>query len=76
MRHLDVRIGVHIRVTRLTKKKVVPKGSAASDHLLPCNNSPAFENFIVLIKENRKFILELKKRLLIMRDKPSLKKHF
>ena len=54
----------------------MPKGSAASDHLLPCNHSPAFENFIVLTKENRKFILELKKRLLIMRDKPSLKKPF
>ena len=48
----------------------MPKDTAASDHLLPCNHSPAFENFVVLTKENRKFILELKKRLLIMRDKP------
>ena len=70
MRHLDVRIRMHIRVSRLTKKKVMPKDTAASDHLLPCNHSPAFENFVVLTKENRKFILELKKRLLIMRDKP------
>ena len=39
IRHLNVRIGEHIRISPLTKKKVKPKGSAVSNHLLRCNNS-------------------------------------
>ena len=54
----------------LTKKKVKPKGSAVSYHLLLCNHSPSFEDFSVLTKKNKKFLLELKESLLIMRDKP------
>ena len=54
--------------------KVKPKGSAVSDHLLLCNHSPSFENFSVLTNENKQFVLELKESLLIMRDKPSLKR--
>ena len=70
VRHLNVRIGEHIRISSLTRKKVKPKGSAVSDHLLLCNHSPSFENFSVLTMENKKFLLELKENLLIMRDKP------
>ena len=70
IRHLNVRIGEHIGISSLTKKKVKPKGSAVSNHLLLCNHSPSFENFSVLTKENKKFLLELKESLLIMRDKP------
>ena len=55
---------------KLERKKVKPKGSAVSDHLLLCNHSPSFKNFSVLTKENKKFLLELKESLLIMRDKP------
>ena len=54
VRHLTVRIGDHIKITMLTKKKVKPKGSAVSDHLLLCNHSPSFENFSVLTTENKK----------------------
>ena len=43
VRHLNVRIGEHIGISPLTKKKVKPKGSAVSDHLLLCNHSPSFE---------------------------------
>ena len=75
VRHLTVRIGEHIGISPLTKKKVKPKGSAVSDHLLLCNHSPSFENFSVLTKENKKFLLELKESLLIMRDKPSLNRN-
>ena len=70
VRHLNVRIGEDIGISPLTKKKVKPKGSAVSDHLLPCNHSPSFESFSVLTKQNRQFALELKESLLIMRDKP------
>ena len=71
----NVRIGEHIRISPLTKKKVKPKGKAVSPHLLLCNHSPSFENVSVLTKENKKFLLELKESLLIMRDKPSLNRN-
>ena len=75
VRHLNVRIGEHIGVSPLTRKKVKPKGSAVSDHLLLCKHSPSFENFSVLTKENKKFLLQLKESLLIMKDKPSLNRN-
>ena len=62
-------------ISPLLKKKVKPKGSAVSDHLLLCNHSLSFESFSVLNKGNGKFVLELKESLLIMRDKPSLKRN-
>ena len=75
VRHLNVRIGEHIGISPLTRKKVKPKGSAVSDHFLLFNHSPSFENFSVLTKENEKFLLELKESVLIMRDKPSLNRN-
>ena len=39
IRHLNVRIGEHIGISPLTKKRVKPKGSAVRDHLLLCNHS-------------------------------------
>ena len=75
MRHRNVRIGEHIGISSLTRKKVKPKGSAVSDHLLLCNHSTSFEDFSVLTTENKKFLLELKESLLIMRDKPSLSRN-
>ena len=41
VRHLNVRIREHIGISPLTRKKVKPKGSALSDHLLFCNHSPS-----------------------------------
>ena len=75
VKHLNVRVGEHIGVSQLTRKKVKPKDSAVSDHLLICNHSLSFENFSVLTNENKKFLLELKENLLIMRDKPSLNRN-
>ena len=72
VRHLNVTIGEHNRISPLTRKKFKPEGSTVSDHLLLCNHSQSFENFIVLAKENKKLLLELKESFLIMRDKPSL----
>ena len=72
VRHLNVRIGEHVGISTLTKKKVNPKGSTVSNHLLLCNLPSSFENFSVLTKENKQFLLDLKEILLIMRDKPSL----
>ena len=75
VRHLNVRIGEHIGISQLTRKKVEPKGSAVSNHLLFCNHSPSFENFSVLTKEKKKFLLKLKEILLIVRNKPSLNRN-
>ena len=71
-RHLNVRIGEYIGISPLTKKKFKPRGNAVSEHLLLCNYPSSFENFSVLTKENKQFLLDLKEILLIMRDKPSL----
>ena len=50
VRHLNVRIGKHIGISSLTKKKVKPKCSAVSDHLLLYNHSPSLQNVGVLRK--------------------------
>ena len=75
VRHLNVRIGEHIAISSITEKKAKTKDSAVSDHLLLCNHSPSFQNFSVLNEENKKFLLELKESLLIMRYKPSLNRN-
>ena len=75
IRQINVRIGEHIGISPLTRKKVKPKGSAVSNHLLLYNHSSSFENFSVLTKENKKFLLELKESLLIMRDKISFSRN-
>ena len=65
---VNVRTGEHIGISPLTEKNFKPKGSAVSEHFLLCNHSPFFENFSLLTKENKKFLLEVKESLLIMRD--------
>ena len=75
VRHLNMTIGEHIGISPLTKEKDKPQGSAVSDHLLLCNHSPSFENFSVLTKENKKFLLKLKESLSIMREKTCLNRN-
>ena len=62
VRHLNVRIGEHIGISPLTRKKVKPKGSAVTDHLSLCNHSPTFENFSVLAKENKKIPIRIERK--------------
>ena len=76
IRHLDIRSGEHIGVSPLTGKNVeASNNSAICDHLLHCNFLPSFDNFSVLAHENKKYSLEIKESLLIMRDKPSLNRN-
>ena len=75
IRHLNVRIGEHIGISLLTRKQVKPKNSSVADHLLLCNHSASYDNFSILTRDNSKFLLELKERLLILRDKPSLNRN-
>ena len=71
-RHLNVSIGEHIGLSPLTKKQVKLKCSSVADHLLFCKHSASYDNFSILTCENKKFLLELKESMLILRDKPSL----
>ena len=69
IRHLDIRSGEHIGVSPLTGKKIKPSNnSAICDHLLHCNFLRSFDNFSVLAHENKKYLLEIKERLLIIRE--------
>ena len=73
IRHLDIRSGEHLGESPLTGKKAKPiNNSVVCDNLLHCNYLPSFDNFTILAHENKKFLLEIKESLLIMRDKPSL----
>ena len=75
IRNLDIRSGEH-SVSPLTGKKVKPpNNSAICDHLLHCNFLPSFDNFFVLAHKKKKYLLEIKESLLIMRDKPSLNRN-
>ena len=75
MRHLNVRIGEYIGISPLTRKQVKPKNSSVASHLLICKHSASDDDFSILTYENKKFLLELKENLLIMRDKPSLNRN-
>ena len=76
IRHLDIRYMEHICLSPLTGKKVKPiNNSSVRDHLLLCDYLPSFENFSILAHENKKFLLEIKESLLIMKDKPSLNRN-
>ena len=60
----------------LTGKKIKPSNNSATcDHLLQCKFLPSFDNFSVLACENKRYLLEIKESLLIMRDKPSINRN-
>ena len=66
----------HICLSLLTGKKVKPiNNSSVPDHLLLFDYLPSFENFSILAHENKKFLLEIKESLRIMRDKPMLNRN-
>ena len=59
----------------LPKKQVRPKNSSIADHLLFCNHSTSYDDFSILMHENKNVLLELKESLLVMWDKVSLNKN-
>ena len=72
MRHLDIKSGEHIGASPLSGKKHKPlNNSPVCDCLRYCNILPSFDNFSILALENKKYLLEIKENLLIIRDKPS-----
>ena len=60
VRQVNVRIGEHIGTSPLTRKQVKPKNSPVAYHLLLCNHSASYNDFSILTRENRTFLLELK----------------
>ena len=74
-KHLKVRSGEHIGISPLTFKKMKPsKESLIRDHHLQCDNNPSFDEFTILVHGNRKYLLEIKERLLIKLNQPVLNK--
>ena len=55
-------------VTSYGKNVRPSSNSAVCDNLLHCNFFPSFGNFIILADENKKYLLEIKESLLIMRQ--------
>ena len=70
--HLNVTIGKNISSSLLTKNQVKPNSSSVADHLLFCNHLVSYDDFSMLMRENKKFLLELKESLLLRRYKSSL----
>ena len=56
----------------LTGKKVKPSKTVLFVIIYSTVIFYSFDNFSVLAHENKKYLLEIKESLLIMRDKPSL----
>ena len=75
VRHLNVRIGEHIGMSPLARNQVNPNNFSVADHLLLCNHLPSYDNFSIITREKKKFLLELKETLLIMREQPSLNRN-
>ena len=63
MRHLNVRIGLQIGISPLTRKQAKPKKGSVADHLLLCNHSASYDDFSILTCESKTFLLELKESL-------------
>ena len=67
-----MRISLQIGISALTKNKGEPKNTFARNYVLFCNHPTFFDDLSILSHENKLFLLELKKSLLIMRNKASL----
>ena len=73
VRHSAVRSGEYIDISPLTNRRLQPgKNSAICQDLLDCNYSDTFKYFSVLCHNSKKYLLELKESLFIMRDRPSM----
>ena len=62
MRHLNIRIGEHIGISPLTRKQVKPQNSSVADPLLLCNQSASYDDFSIVMRENKMFLIEFNER--------------
>ena len=58
--HLNLRIGEHFSILTLTKKKVKPMNTSGGDHLPFCNHTGSFDDFSILARGSKTFLLVLK----------------
>ena len=56
----------HIGISPLTIKHIKPKDSSIVDHLLFCNHSALYDDFSIIIRGDKTFLVELKEWLVIM----------
>ena len=75
IRHSDIRPGEHIGLSPVTGKKVKPQIAVLFVIIYSTVFLPSFDNFNVLAHENKKYLLEIKKSLLTLRNKPSLNRN-
>ena len=68
----NVRIAENIGISQFTKKQLKPKSISIANNLLFCNNLACYDNFRIRMRENKKFLLELRESMFIMRDQPYL----
>lgn len=61
MRHLKIRIGENMGLSRLTKKQISPKDSSVGDHLLYWNHSASYNDINILTCDSKNLLLELLK---------------
>ena len=75
-RHFKVRMCEHLGISALTGKRVKEDDDPAiKEHLLFCNHTPDFEDFLILATNNNDFKVMLTESLLINRNHPPLNKN-
>ena len=75
-RHIKVRSGKHIGISKLTFKKTKPsRESLIRGHLLQYDNNPSHDEFTILAHGDKKYLLKIKEGLLIKRDQPVVSKN-
>ena len=65
---MNVRTGELLVYHHLPKKQVKHKNSSVATHLVFCKHSASYDNFSILTRENKLFLLELKESLFRMRQ--------
>lgn len=71
-RHLNVRASEHLGISFRTLKRVQPRNTAVSEHLLNTDHTGGFDDFRVIARANSDWHLLIKESLLIARDRPTL----
>ena len=72
-RHMKIRVSERQGVSPRAGKHL--KETSVRDHMLDCNHLVAWDDFKVLERESNHWLLEIKERLFIKRDRPSLDKN-
>ena len=75
-RHLNAGISEDVGMSQLSKKQVKRKNSPGVDYVLFYNLSESYDNFSIITRENKTFLLEAKESSLVMSDKPLLNRNF